>query len=160
MLWLSIEDQGATDSEGERNGTRNWGNMIMTFPCKRALTTMKWLLFPRTKNLPVLGLDVRRKSELPRTQEEICPKCRGAGRADAACATDVCIQYRLAIFGEDWGNIQVKYDAFAPLWSPSHGWLSWRDWSSQAQNRSPPFQARPCRQGWKSTWTISSLHKH
>ena len=69
--------------------------MIMTFPCKRALATMKGLLFPRTKNLPVLGLDVRRKSELPRTQEEICPHCKGAGRAEAAWATDVSTQYRL-----------------------------------------------------------------
>ena len=67
----------------------------MTFPCKRALKTMKWLLFPRTKNLPVLGLDVRRKSELPRTQDEIWPHCKGAGRAEAACATDVSTKYQL-----------------------------------------------------------------
>ena len=67
----------------------------MTFPCKRELATMKELLFPITKNLPVLGLDVRRKSELPRTQEEICPHCKGAGRADAACATDVSTHYQL-----------------------------------------------------------------
>ena len=56
---------------------------------------MKELLFPRTKNLPVLGLDVRRKTELPRTQEEICPHCKGAGKADAACATDVSTHYQL-----------------------------------------------------------------
>ena len=64
-------------------------------------------------------------------------------------------------FGELWGIMHIKYeyDAFAPLWSPSHGWLSWRDWSSQAQHRSPPSQARPWSSNWKSTWTIVSLYK-
>ena len=62
------------------------------------------------KNLPVLGLDVRRKSELPRTQEEICPHCKGAGRAEAAWATDVSTQFRLlATFARFLVSFEVTY---------------------------------------------------